>query len=83
MLLRIRKGWKELRKEIYNRGWDTFEVYVCTCSESAYASEVWRLLDPGNRLIPAHLLKDRLLCVPWVVDKGIPTQGTTPTTHLR
>jgi hypothetical protein len=39
-------------------------VYVCTTAEPDYALEVWRLLDPGCRVIPAPLLPGRLLCVP-------------------
>lgn len=79
LFVRIRKGWKELRKEIYRRGWDAFEVYACTCADRGYAAEVWRLLDPDNRLIPVHLLKDRMLCVPSLYNKngllpGIPLQ---------
>ena len=31
-----------------------FDVYVCTAAERQYALEVWRLLDPGGKLIPDH-----------------------------
>lgn len=78
LFVRIRKGWKELCEEIYKHGWDTFEVYVCTSADRHYAAEVWRLLDPDHRLIPAHQLKDRMLCVPLSVDvSGIPSQQHT------
>ena len=29
-----------------------FDVYVCTAADRQYALEVWRLLDPGGKLIP-------------------------------
>lgn len=38
-------------------------MYICTTSEVNYACEMWRLLDPGNHIIPAHKFHERLVCV--------------------
>lgn len=46
-----------------------FDVYICTTAEYNYACEMWRLLDPGNLIIPADKFEQRLVCVRQV-DKG-------------
>ncbi|KAJ9508233.1 hypothetical protein QJQ45_030453, partial [Haematococcus lacustris] len=37
-----------------------FDVYVCTTAERQYALEVWRLVDPGNRIIPKDERRARI-----------------------
>ncbi|KAJ9507787.1 hypothetical protein QJQ45_019303, partial [Haematococcus lacustris] len=37
-----------------------FDVYVCTTAERQYALEVWRLVDPGSRIIPKDERRARI-----------------------
>ena len=80
MLVRIRPGWADLRAFLVgdDRTSDAppggapavptprprFDVFVCTLSEKAYAREVWRLLDPGARLIAPALRAQRIVATP-------------------
>ncbi|XP_024536160.1 RNA polymerase II C-terminal domain phosphatase-like 2 [Selaginella moellendorffii] len=63
VLVRMRPAWEELRNHLVAKDRKRFQVYICTMSERDYAMEMWRLLDPGARLIESTELQRRLVCV--------------------
>ncbi|KAF5177231.1 Rna polymerase ii c-terminal domain phosphatase-like [Thalictrum thalictroides] len=63
VLVRLRPAWEDLRNYLTARGRKRFEVYVCTMAEKDYALEMWRLLDPGLKLINSNELLNRIVCV--------------------
>ncbi|GJX38965.1 RNA polymerase II C-terminal domain phosphatase-like protein 2 isoform X2 [Tanacetum coccineum] len=62
VLVRLRPAWEELRSYLIAKGRKRFEVHVCTMAERDYALEMWRLLDPGARLIAPNQLLKRVVC---------------------
>lgn len=71
VLIKIRPFWEDLREYILIKGRKRFEPFVCTLSEKEYAWEVWRLLDPGGRLIEWGALRERVVCVRPDIKKSI------------
>jgi RNA polymerase II C-terminal domain phosphatase-like 1/2 len=71
VLIKIRPFWEDLREYILTKGRKRYEPFVCTLSEKEYAWEVWRLLDPGARLIDWGALKDRVVCVRPDIKKSL------------
>ena len=67
MIVHIRPGWTEMRDYLTGKdrgGNPRCSAFVCTMSEHVYAQEMWRLLDPTGRLIPAAELRRRVVSVP-------------------
>ncbi|KAJ9508120.1 hypothetical protein QJQ45_021455, partial [Haematococcus lacustris] len=75
MVMRFRPGWPELLSVVAGPPQPPesqlgpaaaavarrkFDVYVCTTAERQYALEVWRLVDPGNRIIPKDERRARI-----------------------